>query len=89
MIELNPLGKEVWSWDAIPAYDHHPYIGVENQGWIHVNAITRLSNGNTLISLRNFNTIAEITQDGHVLRETVFPRKNAGRKTCAFKSTSP
>lgn len=75
VIELDPLGKEVWSWDAIPAYDRHPYIGVENQGWIHVNAITRLSNGNTLISLRNFNTIAEITQDGDVLRETVFPRK--------------
>jgi len=50
-------------------------LELENQGWIHVNAITRLRNGNTLISLRNFNTIAEITPEGDVFRGTVFPLK--------------
>ena len=34
--------------------------------WTHINHAQRLSNGNTLVSLRNFDLVAEITLDGKV-----------------------
>jgi hypothetical protein len=46
---------------------------VEDQGWMHVNSVTRLANNNTLVSIRNFNTVAEVTPDGNVKNETLFP----------------
>jgi outer membrane protein assembly factor BamB len=40
---------------------------------MHVNGATRLPNGNTLISIRNFNTIAEVSRDGVVVWKQELP----------------
>ena len=73
VIEVDHSGKMVWSWDGLAHYDRRPYTRVEDQGWMHVNSVTRLANNNTLVSIRNFNTVAEVTPDGNVKNETLFP----------------
>jgi outer membrane protein assembly factor BamB len=65
--EVNPAGKIVWSWKAGDYYDKPPYDEIYNQGWSHTNAVTRLPDGNTLISLRNFNMLVEVDPQGEVV----------------------
>jgi len=38
------------------------------QAWTHTNAVTRMANGNTLISLRNFGRLIEVDEDGEEVR---------------------
>ncbi len=64
VIEIDPSGKEVWSWDGMRHFDREPFSNIHHQGWMHVNGVTRLSNGNTLISIRNFNMIVEVDPEG-------------------------
>ena len=59
----------VWSWKAGDYYNKPPWSGISDEGWTHANAVSRLANGNTLVSLRNFNFIAEIGPDGKVVRQ--------------------
>ncbi len=66
--EVNPQGEIVWSWRAKDSFNRAPYLGISNEGWTHTNAVTRLANGNTLVSLRNFNLIAEVDPAGKVVR---------------------
>ena len=73
VIEVDRAGKMVWSWDGMAHYDRKPYSRIDSQGWMHVNSVTRLVNNNTMISMRNFNTIAEVTPSGNVVNETYFP----------------
>lgn len=68
VIEVNQAGEVVWSWYAADYFDKPPYMDIYDYGWTHTNAVTRLSNGNTLISLRNFNFIAEVDTAGSVVR---------------------
>ena len=76
LVEVDAQGQEVWSWDALAAYDREPFNEVSDQGWIHVNAVTRLADGTTtVVGLRNFNLVVEIAPDGTVMRETPFPPK--------------
>lgn len=72
VIEVDPRGAIVWSWDGLRQFDKPPST-VFNQGWIHVNAATRLDNGNTLISLRNFNAVVEVDRAGDVVFIQEFP----------------
>jgi hypothetical protein len=65
-VEVNTEGNIVWSWNGIAQFSKSSYEGVYDQGWIHVNSATRLDNGNTLLSLRNFNLIAEVNKQGDV-----------------------
>jgi outer membrane protein assembly factor BamB len=67
--EVNPKGLIVWRWYAKDYFDKSPYssIDVENS-WTHCNAVTRLTNGNTLISLRNFDLVVEVDPKGEVTR---------------------
>lgn len=62
VIEIKPDGSEVWSWDGLGQFPSVPnkagLIGVE--GWFHVNAVTRLEDGNTLISPRNLNQAIKV-----------------------------
>ena len=58
--EVNRDGKVVWSWEAKKYFDKPPYNKINSEGWTHTNAVTRLSNGNTLISMRNFDCILRI-----------------------------
>ena len=66
--EVNRGGKIVWSWYAKTEFDKPPYKGISNQGWTHTNAVTRMANGNTLISPRNFNCLVEVDPRGKVLK---------------------
>ena len=82
ILEVTPEGKVVWSWNGLDEFDRPPYANIYNQGWIHVNAVTRLDNGNTLISLRNFNMIVEVSPQGNVvwsreLGKALTQKKNA------------
>jgi outer membrane protein assembly factor BamB len=67
--EINPQGQVVWSWYAKDhGFNQAPYNTINNQGWTHTNAANRLQNGDTLISLRNFNRVVEVDRDGTVVR---------------------
>ena len=66
--EINPEGEIVWAWYAKDHFYESPYKDIYDQGWTHTNAVTRLPNGNTLISLRNFNLIVEVDSKGSVIR---------------------
>jgi predicted Rdx family selenoprotein len=81
--EVNRAGKIIWSWNGITDYDRKPFSNIEAGGWMHVNSISRLHNGNTLISIRNFNTVAEVGPDGRVVRDWTFAAndKRTGLKT--------
>jgi hypothetical protein len=65
--EINPEGKVVWSWYARDSFDKAPYNTISVEGWTHTNAVSRLENGNTLISLRNFNLVVEVNPEGKVI----------------------
>lgn len=77
--EVDPSGRIVWSWKGLEDYDREPYGNIEFEGWMHVNAVTRMRNGNTLISIRNFNTVTEVGPDGRVVRDWTF--KSKGKRT--------
>lgn len=64
--EVNPQGELVWEWYAKDHFDIAPYDTIDRQGWTHANAVTRLENGDTLISLRNFSLTVEVTPKGSV-----------------------
>ena len=66
--EVNPQGQVVWAWYARDYFNRSPYKEISNEGWTHTNAASRLPNGNTLISLRNFNFIVEVDPQGAVVR---------------------
>jgi len=66
--EVNPKGEVVWAWYAKDRFDKPPYNNIFNEGWTHTNAVSRLSNGNTLISPRNFNFVVEVDPKGEVVR---------------------
>ena len=65
--EISPEGKIVWSWYARDGFNKLPYKDIYDDGWTHTNAVTRLPNGNTLISLRNFNFVVEVDHVGAVV----------------------
>jgi hypothetical protein len=67
VIEVDPQGKIVWSWYAKNSYDKAPYSSISFEGWTHINAVTRLPNGNTWVDLRNFNITAEVNPEGTVV----------------------
>ncbi len=62
--EVRADGGLAWEWFAKEEYDVEPFDDIFRQGWTHANAVTRLSNGNTLISLRNFNLTVEVGREG-------------------------
>lgn len=73
--EIDTDGKTIWEWDGLLDFDRMPYLGFQNEGWMHVNAVTRLQNGNTLISIRNFNTFAEVNSKGKVVHSCTLRHK--------------
>jgi hypothetical protein len=66
--EVDASGKIVWSWYAKAEFDKAPYKDIFEQGWTHTNAVTRMENGNTLISPRNFGCLVEVDRQGRVAR---------------------
>jgi len=67
IIEVNQKGEVVWSWYAKDHFDKSPYASIYDEGWTHTNAVTRLPDGNTLISPRNFNFVVEVDPQGSVV----------------------
>lgn len=67
VVEIDPQGNTVWAWNGMAQFNKPPYQDVYEEGWIHVNAVTRLENGNTLISLRNFNLVVEVNHSGDIV----------------------
>lgn len=67
VVEVNSKGNVVWQWDAMKEFNVDPYSEVEREGWIHVNAVTRLEDGNTLISLRNLQMVVKVNPQGEVI----------------------
>lgn len=65
--EVNPKGEIAWSWCARDHFYKTPFKDVSDEGWTHTNSATRLPNGNTLISLRNFNLTIEVNPQGSVV----------------------
>ncbi len=51
-----------------PVKDPDIDVDIYLDGWTHANAVTRLANGNTLISLRNFNIVVEVDPQGKVIK---------------------
>ncbi|MBG0791007.1 MAG: aryl-sulfate sulfotransferase [Desulfovibrionaceae bacterium] len=67
--EITPNGDVVWQWIASDhiAPDQRRHKGaVDRDGFAHVNGATRLDNGLTRISLRNFFTAVEVDRNGDV-----------------------
>jgi hypothetical protein len=67
VIEINPQGQIVWSWYARDQFNKEPYTSIYDAGWTRANAVTRLPNGNTLVSLRSFNLTVEVNHQGAVV----------------------
>jgi len=67
--EVDISGNIVWFWKAIEHYNESPYKDVLYQGWCHSNAVTRMENGHTLISIRNFDMTVEVDETGNPVRE--------------------
>ncbi|MFH1768162.1 MAG: aryl-sulfate sulfotransferase [Candidatus Omnitrophota bacterium] len=65
--EITPQKKVVWSWRAKDHFDKPPFSQISRQGWTHTNSVSRLANGNTLISLRNFDLVIEVDHKGEVI----------------------
>jgi len=66
--EIDSAGKIVWSWHAKDLFTGPEYSQIQDEGWSHTNAVTRLDSGNTLVSLRNFNVIVEVDPSGKLVR---------------------
>lgn len=65
--EIAPDGTVVWKWAAWEHPEFDAYSGTNNGGWVHANAVQRLANGNTMISLRNFHITVEVNSAGDVV----------------------
>jgi len=65
--EVDPEGRLVWSWRADSYFNTPEYKDIYDKGWTHTNAVTRLANGNTLISPKNFNCLVEVDPHGKVV----------------------
>ncbi len=68
--EIDASGQIVWQWYAKDHFDVPPYADIVSAegDWTHTNAVSRMANGNTLISLRNFDLLAEVDAQGAVVR---------------------
>ncbi|MDE1798264.1 MAG: aryl-sulfate sulfotransferase [Candidatus Micrarchaeota archaeon] len=67
--EVTPAGQVVWSYYARNYFGNNPkYSNMNAEGWTHTNGVIRLANGNTVVSHRNFNLLAEVDAQGNVVR---------------------
>jgi hypothetical protein len=71
-VELDPGGKTVWSWQARGKLDEGwrrmPGKKERRPSYAHTNAATRMPNGDTLVSLRNFHRVVRVSPEGDVKR---------------------
>lgn len=70
--EVNHEGEVVWSWFARDHLDdadnrRGPDSETFDGTYTHTNSVIRLDNGNTLISVRNFNMLVEVDLTGEIV----------------------
>lgn len=68
--EVDPNGRIVWQWFAKDHLKRDPPTrkGRESApSYTHANAVTRMRNGHTLISLRNFNVAVQVDGSGEIV----------------------
>jgi hypothetical protein len=59
-----------WSWNAADDYlALYPYDEYAIQGWTHINGVQRLTDGTTMVSLRNFFLTTILDENGDIVRE--------------------
>ena len=86
--EVNPAGKVVWSWNGLAEYDRPPFADNNDEGWMHTNAVTRLANGNTMISLRNIDRSVFVDPAGKVVHEVLYGRGISAEHRAKAKKAS-
>lgn len=64
--ELDPRGAVVWEWHAAEHIKGLKQVR-SMHGFTHTNSAVRLGNGNTLVSLRNFDALVEVDKSGEVV----------------------
>jgi len=69
-VEVNPQGQIVWQWFASgridPSWRREPRRPEGRPSWSHANAVVRLRNGDTLVSLRNMHRVVRVRPNGEV-----------------------
>lgn len=80
-VEIDPSGRRVWHWQARghidPSWRNSAGSdgggrraggqgGGRGEGFTHANAVVRLPDGDTLVSLRNFGRVVRVARDGRV-----------------------
>ncbi len=63
--EINSEGEIVWEWKVADHLDYDVFCS----GYSHTNSVSRLENGNTLVSLRNFNFLVEVNSSGEIVNK--------------------
>jgi len=66
--QVDSAGRTVWQWFAKDLYASR-FAGVSDGGWTHINAVQRLSDGSTLVSLRNFYLTTVVDPGGALVWE--------------------
>lgn len=67
--EVDSSGKIVWQWFAKDVYGNSKYKDIKMQGWTHANAVQRLNDGTTMVSLRNFYLTTVVDKNGKIVKE--------------------
>jgi hypothetical protein len=66
--EVNRDGQVVWQWFAAGrVHDEDRRTAPNDPTYTHANAVVRLPNGHTLVSLRNFHRIVEVDRAGNIV----------------------
>ncbi len=63
VIEVNSTYDIVWEWRCI---DHLLLPDPIPEDWVHLNDVDRLPNGNTLMTLRNYDSVIEVNPAGNI-----------------------
>lgn len=89
VVEVDQYGQKVWSYDGVSHFDQYPFSDIDLGGWVHANSVERLSNGNTLVSLRNFQMVVELDKQGKIVWKQLFDCERAYDKWDIDHSGSP
>jgi len=75
IVEVNQQGQVVWSWAVKTVYQNNSkYANIRNGNgptdceWAHTNEALRLPNGDTMVSLRNFNLTVIVGPSGQLVK---------------------
>ncbi len=66
--EIKRDGTPVWTFDGLSLFSTSKFRDFKDElgAWAHVNSVERLSNGHTMVTVRNFNAIVELDAQGEV-----------------------